>query len=179
MAAMHPVLDQTRDLLAATLAGRSPAEVAQHPRGGPARWSARQVVEHLAATWRLTTNGVEERIRKGRPLQTRPTLKQHCMQFAVCNCGHFPKGRKAPPAVLPPPIDPTIALVTGDELIARISATLGAMDRALNRIEPDAGDAPVLTHIVLGPLSVKRWRIFHRVHARHHVGQMQRAIRGL
>jgi hypothetical protein len=68
--------------------------------------------------------------------------------------------------------------LTGDELIARFSATLAAMDEVLNRIEPQAKDAPVLTHFLLGPLSVRQWRRFHRAHARHHTAQIERAIHG-
>jgi DNA-binding transcriptional regulator YdaS (Cro superfamily) len=48
----------------------------------------------------------------------------------------------------------------------------------LNRIEPQSKNAPVLTHFQLGPMSVRQWRRFHRVHARHHVPQIERAIRG-
>ena len=67
--------------------------------------------------------------------------------------------------------------LTGDELIVRFSATLAAMDEALNRIEPHAKDAPVLTHFLLGPLNVRQWRRFHRAHARHHAAQVERIIR--
>jgi hypothetical protein len=176
MAAVHPLLDQTRELLAAPLAGCSAEQIAHHPGGDIACWSAQQVIEHLSATWRSTISGIENRLQKDRPLQTRPTLAQRCMQFAVCNLGYFPKGARAPAAVQPAgsPGD----LITGDELIARFSATLAAMDRMLNRIEPQSDGAPVLTHFVLGPLSVDCWRSFHRTHARHHARQIERAIHG-
>ena len=68
--------------------------------------------------------------------------------------------------------------LTGEELIARFSATLAAMDDVLNQIEPQAKDAPVMTHFLLGPLNVRQWRRFHRTHARHHAAQIARAIRG-
>lgn len=177
MAIVHPLLDQTRELLAASLAGCSAEQLARHPAGDPARWNAQQVIEHLCATWRSTTGGIEDRLQKGRPLRTRPTLAQRCRQLAVCELGFVPKKREAPPAVLPkdaPAVPPT-----GDELIARFSATLARMDEVLNRIEPQAKDAPVLTHFLLGPLSVRQWRRFHRVHARHHTAQIKRAIHGV
>jgi hypothetical protein len=174
MAAVHPLLDQTRELLAATLAGCSAEQVGHHPGGDPARWSARQVIEHLSATWRSTVNGIEDRLQKDRPLRTRPTLAQRCKQLAVCECGFFPNGREAPPAVRPS--ETNAELLSGDELIARLSATLAAMDRMLNRIEPRAKGAAVLTHFLLGPLTVRQWRRFHRVHARHHVKQIERAM---
>jgi DinB superfamily len=176
MAAVHPLLDQIRELLAARLAGRSAEQTARHPANDPARWSAHQVIEHLSATWRSTATGIEDRLQKDRPLRTRPTFAQRCMQLAVCECGFFPKGRKAPLPVQPGEAEGE--RLSGDELIAHFSATLAAMDLMLSRIEPQAKNAPVLTHFLLGPLNVQQWRRFHRVHARHHVAQIERAIRG-
>lgn len=175
MTAVHPLLNQTRDLLAKALAGCSAEQIARHPAGDPACWSAQQVVEHLCATWRATVGGIEDRMQKGRPLRTRPTFRQRCRQLAVCEFGFFPKKREAPAAVRPK--DAPGVPLTGDELIVRFSATLAAMDDALNRIEPQAKDAPVLTHFLLGPLSVRQWRRFHRAHARHHAAQVERAVR--
>jgi hypothetical protein len=176
MAAVHPLLDETRELLAAPLAGCTAEQLDRHPGGDPARWSAQQVIEHLSATWRSTANGIEERLQKNRPLRTRPTLAQRCRQVAVCECGFLPRSRKAPPAVQPSQTDAEPR--SGDELIARLTATLAAMDRMLNRIEPQAKGAPVLTHFLLGPLNVRQWRRFHRVHARHHAKQIERAMHG-
>jgi DinB family protein len=175
MAAVHPLLDQTRELLAAPLAGCSPEQLSRHPANDPTRWSARQIIEHLSATWRSTTKGIEDRLQKDRPLRTRPSFRQRCMQLAVCECGYFPKGRRAPPAVQPG--ETNDEFLSGDQLIARFSATLVAMDLTLSRIEPRSKNAPVLTHFLLGPLNVHQWRRFHRVHARHHVAQLERAIR--
>ena len=177
MAAVHPLLDQTRDLLAAPLAGCSAEQVARHPTGDPARWNARQIVEHLCATWRSTIGGIEDRLQKSRPLRTRPTLAQRCKQLAVCEFGFLPKNREAPAAVRPD--NAQGVPLTGDELIAHFSATLAAMDDVFNRIEPQAKGAPVLTHFLLGPLNVRQWRRFHRAHARHHAAQMERAIHGV
>jgi hypothetical protein len=177
MAAVHPLLDQTRDLLAATLDGRSAEQVARHPAGDAARWSAQQVVEHLSTTWRITTSGLEDRLQKGRPLRSRPTLAQRSMQIAVCELGYMPKRRKAPTLVQPSAVPEEPA--TGDELIAQLSVNLSAMDQMLNRMEQQSKDAPVLTHFILGPLTVRQWRRFHRAHARHHAAQMERAIRGV
>jgi hypothetical protein len=176
MTAVHPLLDQIRELLAAPLAGRSAEQTGRHPANDPTRWSAHQVIEHLSVTWRSTANGIEDRLLKDRPLRTRPTFAQRCMQLAVCECGFFPKGRKAPLPVQPG--EAKDEFLSGDELIAHFSATLATMDLMLSRIEPQSKKAPVLTHFLLGPLNVQQWRRFHRVHARHHVAQIERAIRG-
>jgi hypothetical protein len=174
MAGMHPVLEQTRAVLARPLAGCSPEQVARHPGNDPARWSAWQVIDHLSATWRSTIRGLEDRLQKGRPLQSRPNLKQRVRQLAVCYLGRFPNGRQAPDPVRPSaaPAEP----ISGDQLIAQLTATLMAMDALLERLEPDSRGAPVLTHFALGPLSVSGWRRFHRAHARHHAPQIERAL---
>jgi hypothetical protein len=172
---MHPVLVQTRDLLASPLAGCSADQLRRHPAGDTARWNAWQIADHLAATWRATIKGLEDRLQKARPLQSRPNLQQRVGQFAVCHLGYFPTGLKAPPTVRPS--DAPSCAVTGDELVARLTATLAAMDALFDRLEPGSHGAPVLTHHVLGPLSVSGWRRFHRAHARHHAPQIERAVR--
>jgi len=171
---VHPALEQTRDLLAAELAGRTAEQVSRHPAGDAARWNAQQVIEHLSATWRLTTDGLEDRLRKGRPLQTHATWKQRWAQWMVCNLGYFPPRRQAPGATRPPAELGTA--VDGDALVARIGAELETMDGGLTRMEPVAAGGAALTHMVLGPLTVAQWRRFHRVHARHHAKQIHAAL---
>jgi DinB superfamily len=173
MATVHPLLDEIRELLSTRLAGYSAEQLGHHPAGDPSRWSAQQVIEHLAATWRMTIAGIEDRLKKGRPLRTRQTLRQRALQVLICDLGYFPKGMSAPEPVRPSPEQPP---TSGDELIARLSATLAAMDTALNRIEPEARGAVVLNHGHLGPMNVQQWRRFHRTHARHHLGQIERAL---
>lgn len=176
MATVHPLLDEIRELLSAPLAGCSAEQVARHPSGDPARWSAQQVIEHLTATWRMTIIGIEDRLKKGRPLKTRPTLRQRALQVMICDIGYFPKGMPAPQYVRPSAEEQPPA--TGDELVARLTTTLAAMDSMLNRIEPEAHGSIVLNQGLLGPLTVQRWRRFHRAHARHHMIQIKRAIYG-
>jgi DinB superfamily len=174
MAVVHPLLDEIRELLSTPLAGRSAEQLAHHPAGDPSRWSAQQVIEHLTATWRMTTTGVEDRLKKGRPLLTRPTLRQRALQLLICDLSYFPKGMSAPEPVRPSPEQPA---TSGDDLIARIGATLAAMDTVLNRIEPEARGAVVLNQGPLGPMNVHRWRRFHHSHARHHAAQIKHAIK--
>jgi hypothetical protein len=174
MAAVHPLLDEIQGLLAVPLAGASADQLARHPGGDPSRWSAQQVIEHLMATWRLSTAGIEDRLRKGRPLKTRPTLRQRILQMLICEPGWFPGGRAAPEAVRPAIHPPT----SGDQLIAHMNETLARLDAMLARIEPEAGSTPVLNQGLLGPLNVRQWRRFHRAHARHHITQIEGALRG-
>lgn len=175
MAGMHPVLEQTRDLLAKPLAGCSPEQLAQHPGNDPARWNAWQIADHLAATWRSTTRGLEDRLRKARPLKSRPSLQQRLRQLAILYLGYFPTRGEAPKMALPSAAPPEP--LTGDQLVLHLTATLSAMDVLLDRLESGYKGAPVLTHHLLGPLSVSHWRSFHRAHARHHAPQIERAVR--
>lgn len=174
MAAVHPLLDEIRELLTTPLAGCSAEQLTRHPGVDPSRWNAHQVTDHLIATWRMTTAGIEDRLRKDRPLRTRATLQQRALQLLICELGYFPNGRSAPEAVRPAEESPG----NGDQLITRVSEALGAMDAALARIEPQAAGAPVLNQGLLGPLNVRQWRRFHRAHARHHLAQIERAICG-
>jgi hypothetical protein len=175
MAGMHPVLKQTRDLLATPLAGCSPEQLAQHPGNDPARWNAWQIADHLAATWRSTTRGLEDRLQKARPLKSRPNLQQRLRQITVLSLGFFPTKGEAPRMALPSAAPPEP--LTGDQLVEHLTAALSAMDALLVRLESDYNGSPVLTHQAFGPLSVSGWRRFHRVHARHHAPQIERAVR--
>ena len=171
MSGVHPALEEIRERLSRELAGCSAGQLLRHPADDAARWNAWQVMEHLSISWQLTIRGLEDRLQKGRPLQTRPSLRQRGLQFVICGLGYFPPGRKAPAATLPSAEMPVP--VSGDEMVTRMRSALNAMDRALSAMEPMAGDAPVLTHMVLGPMNVGQWRRFHRVHAGHHARQLR------
>jgi hypothetical protein len=175
MTGVHPTLAQIRVLLADELTGATAEQLARHPDADSARWSAQQVIEHLMSSRRLTAASVEERLGK-RMLQTRATLGQRVGQIAVCECGYFPRGRKSPAAVMPKE-DGAVA-ISGNALVQQVSEQLTDMSSVLDRMEVQAGGADVLTHPVLGPLSVRRWRRFHLVHARHHLQQIRDALQG-
>jgi DinB superfamily len=171
---VHPVLIETRDLLAKELAGRTADEVSRHPGGDAKRWNAQQVIGHLGNTWELMSKGMADRLAKGRQLQTRPTLLLRFWQFLICDLGYFPPGREAPSPTLPPA--EAAATLDGDAIVAQIHARLEAMDAVLERMEPFAAGQVALTHMVLGPLTVAQWRRFHRTHARHHAKQIRAAL---
>ncbi len=176
MTAMHPVVEQTFAVLAEPLAGCPAEALLRHPGGNTDVWSAWQVIDHLSRTWTATSVGIAERLQKGRPLQTRPSMQQRIGTVAVCRLGYFPNGRKAPGIVVPA-AKPHM-LLTGDMLAEQMRATLTEMNERLSQAEQNAGRARFLTHPVLGPLSIADWRLFHRAHARHHAPQLQRAVRG-
>jgi hypothetical protein len=65
-----------------------------------------------------------------------------------------------------------------DNTLRRFYDGLVAMDATLADAERRFGvSVKLLDHPVLGPLSAKEWREFHRTHARHHLKQMAKRTR--
>jgi hypothetical protein len=62
-------------------------------------------------------------------------------------------------------------------LLSALREELAAMDDLLVQCERQFGRKSFATHQVLGPLSAAQWRRFHFVHSRHHLKQVQRAVR--
>ena len=168
---MHPSLEQLCDDYAQLLHGRSSQALEIHPSNDPARWNARQIVEHLILTYRSSSTVFRERLAKGRPTQSRPKPYQRIQQFFVCRFGYFPTGRLAPPDVIPTanatePLD-------GNDICSRFQAELEVMDELLIACEQQFGEKKFATHQVIGPISVQQWRKFHFAHGRHHLKQIR------
>lgn len=169
---MHPTLHQTRTALAEQLRDLDLAATQAHPRGEPASWNAQQIVEHLLATYDICTASLDARLVKGRALETPVPWKARLAQWLTIDIGYFPRGRKAPEAVRPDDISATPQDGAGLNESVRIALT--KLDEALDRVAVVYPSQPVSTHIVLGPLTVRQWRKFHRVHGRHHAKQLAR-----
>ena len=73
---MHPSLEQLHAAYAQLLHGHSNQALETHPSNDPARWNARQIVEHLILTYRSSSSVFRERLAKGRPTQTKPSAYQ-------------------------------------------------------------------------------------------------------
>jgi hypothetical protein len=168
---MHPSLEQLCDGYTQALQGSSSQALEAHPSSDPARWNARQIVEHLILTYRSSSALFRERLAKSRPTQSRPKPYQRIQQFFVCRFGYFPTGRLAPPDVIPAtsatePLD-------GNDICSRFQAELEAMDELLIACERQFGDKKFATHQVIGPISAQQWRKFHIAHGRHHLKQIR------
>ena len=134
--------------------------------GDRARWSIQQTVEHLLMTFAATINVVDARVAKGTRTRTRPTVTQRIGQVVVIRVGLFPPGRTAPEMVTPSADEPS---VPSGVLIERVEMALRSLDATMIGAEKVFGaDKRSIGHMILGPLSVKQWRRFHLVHARHH-----------
>lgn len=169
---MHPVLKQTYAVLSGELKGLSLAATQAHPGGDTDLWNVQQVIQHLLATYTTCTAALEGRIAKGRPLESPLSMRARVWQFALIDAGYFPPGRKAPEPVRPSVF--ALAPLDGAGLDEAVSSALTKLDDALNRVAAVYPSQMVVTHMVLGPLTVRQWRKFHRVHARHHAKQLAR-----
>jgi hypothetical protein len=166
---MHEILRKLHRELANGVSGLT-AEQTQMRRA-PGSWTIQQIFEHLLLTYESTTGVVESRVAKGRPTKGSPTLTQRGGQVLVTTLGVLPKGRKAPAGVCPAAV--CTKPMSGMELTERAAEALFPLDAALRHAEVLFGGAKAsISHQVLGPLSVVRWRKFHLVHGEHHLRQI-------
>lgn len=162
---MHPTVETTWKMIADATAGMDPAALARHPEG---KWCAAEIVEHLLITYTATTKGLRKAIVAGKPLGSRPTLKNRLFQFVVLDVGYFPTGRQAPAMTIPKGLQP-------DQVVRAVEQALPEMDAAITECEQKYGSGvKVADHPVLGPLTARQWRQFHFIHARHHMKQVTR-----
>lgn len=162
---MDSYLQRLQDAVDSATHGMDTAALARHPEG---KWSAAQVLEHLYLTYAGSVKGFERCLQEGRPLARTPTLKERVAVFAVTGLGYFPEGRKAPERTVP-------RGMAAQEVVRAIREKLAAMDKLITQCETRFGHSThLLDHPVLGPLTARQWRKFHRAHAQHHVKQIVR-----
>jgi len=102
----------------------------------------------------------------GKPLGGKPTLRDRISTFYVAGLGFLPSGRTAPEQTTP-------KNGTGLESLRQFNDALVAMDATLMDAEKRFGTGvKLLDHPILGPLTAREWRRFHRTHARHHLKQI-------
>src|SRR5271166_3420242 len=137
----------------------------------PGKWSCAQIFEHLLLSYTATTQGTLKAMEIGKPLGGRPTLRDRISTFYVAGLGLLPSGRAAPQQVTPKD-------GAGLESLRQFNDALVAMDATLADAEKRFGSrVKVLNHPVLGPLTAKEWRRFHRTHAKHHLRQIAERVR--
>jgi hypothetical protein len=170
---MHDDLQRLQTQVTQALRGLDSGQTQGAPLEVPGKWSIQQIVEHLLGTYRATVVALEARIEKRSATRAKPTFRQRFGQFYILSVGRFPYGRVAPAAVTP---SSPSTIRSGNELAQRISAELARIDQLTARGEHLFGDRRAVSHLVLGPLSMRQWRRFHLIHGLHHLKQI-RAIR--
>ncbi len=137
----------------------------------PGKWSCAQILEHLLLSYSATTGGTLKAMQIGKPLGGRPTLRDRISTFYVARLGLLPSGRIAPKHTTP-------TNGAGLESLRQFNDALVAMDATLADAEKRFGNrVRLLDHPILGPLTAKEWRRFHRTHARHHLKQIAGRVR--
>ncbi len=165
---MNPHLQRALDDINASTAGFAEDQFVHHAEG---RWSAAEILEHLALAFSSTAKVFERCAQKGRPIGDAPSLKQRLFATIVTDWGYFPSGRKAPHMVVP------TGEWSGQQAMEMIRSNLMEMDKQLARCHETCGQKGWLAnHPVLGPLTIDQWPKFHRVHTQHHMKQI-RALR--
>ena len=161
---MEADLKQLQQSIVAAVDGMNSDELARSAHG---KWSVAQILEHLCLTYRGTIKGFEKSLKAEKPLGGRPSLKQRISATAVTQFGYLPKGRQAPERTVPQGMP-------AEKVLQETVSGLAAMDAIITEAERKYGSRTwVLDHPVLGPLTAKQWRRFHRTHGYHHVKQIR------
>lgn len=172
---MHAVLERVVDQISGELR-RLDAETAQlHPKELAYKWNAQQVIEHLVLGYRLTTEALETRLKKGRlSRKHKRTRLQWTLQMMILTFGRMPHGVPAPEEIEPKP--GAFPAMNGRELTGLLQREIEAMDTALDACRRRFGIERVGIHPFLGPLRVDQWRRFHVVHGYHHLTQLRSVL---
>jgi DinB superfamily len=164
---MNPDLGRLQSAIASATDGMTAEDLTRRPAEG--KWCAAEVLEHLYLTYTGTVKGFERCLKAGKPLATSPKPRQRVATLLTVGLGYMLPGQKAPERTMPR------RTVPAETIVAEIGATIAAMDEAIAKCEAQYGtQIKLLDHPVLGPLTGKQWRKFHRVHGEHHVKQILR-----
>jgi hypothetical protein len=162
---MDAYLQRLQEAISLAIHGMSAEDLVRHPEG---KWSTADVLEHLHLTYTGTTKGFERCLQAGKPRARAPVFKDRMKAFVVTGLGYLPEGRKAPEGTTPRGMD-------ADQITREIGPRISAMDQVITQCEDRFGKRTrVLDHPILGPLTARQWRIFHWVHGRHHLKQIQK-----
>ncbi len=167
---IHPILDRLYSGFEQQLTAVDASRTQLRTEDDARRWSVQQIVEHLLLTYAATSENYRQRLDKGSGTKSPVTMQARVGQFVVCTLGRFPQGRKSPSSVMPgADADPE----TGDALLERAGIELRRFDELARDAERMFGGQRAISHPILGPMSVKNWRLFHLRHGEHHLRQIE------
>ncbi len=166
---MHTSLDAALRSIEKEIADLSLSDLERHL---PGKWSAAQILEHLALTFEGTRRNLQKCLDTGTRRATRAGVRQRAAVLVVVELGWFPSGVEAPAAVRPKGL-------ASSEVKATLRRNLVAMDEVMRECEARFGSrCKIADHPLLGPLSLRPWRRFHSAHVRHHLKQIRDRARG-
>jgi len=167
---MDSCLEELKQAIESAVESMSNEQLNRRPA---AKWCAAEVLEHLYLTYTGTIKGFAKVTEAGKPLGTRPSMKQRARTLVVVGFGHMPEGRQAPAATLPKGLP-------AEKVRSEVGAKLVEMDAVIALCEARFGRGKrLLDHPILGPLTARQWRKFHLVHGRHHVKQLLQLRNGV
>ena len=172
---MHAVLERVVDQISSEVRHLEAEVTQRHPKGLVYKWNAQQVVEHLVMGYRLTTEALETRLKKGRlSRKHRRTYLQWTLQMMILSFGAMPRGVPALDETMPKA--GCFPAMSGRELSDLLRREMEAMDTVLDASRRRFGIERVGVHPILGPLRVDQWRRFHAVHGHHHLTQLRSVL---
>jgi hypothetical protein len=172
---MHAVLERVVNQISGEVRHLDADATQVHPKGLVYKWNAQQVVEHLVLGYRLTTEALETRLKKGRLSHKQGrTYLQWTLQMMILTFGAMPHGVPALDETMPKP-GRSVAM-SGRELSDLLRSEIEAMDSVLDACRRRFGIERVGIHPFLGPLRVDQWRRFHAVHGHHHLTQLRSVL---
>jgi hypothetical protein len=172
---MHAVLERVVNQISGELRHLDVDATQLHPKDLPYKWNAQQVIEHLVLGYRMTTQALETRLKKGRlSRKHRRTYLQWTLQMMTLTFGAMPHGVPALEETEPKPGG--FAAMSGRELTDLLQREIEVMDAALDSCRRRFGIERVGVHPFLGPLRVDQWRRFHAIHGLHHLTQLRSVL---
>jgi Protein of unknown function (DUF1569) len=170
---MHPVLKSALEPLADEIARATLDEAQVAPLPGQGRWCAQQVMEHLILTYRFTSETVGKHLKSGKVPRSRRTLLEFFIRMQTLGMGYMPDGVRAIGVMRPKEYAPEAGAATA----ARFMAAAEEMDQLLVAARKKFGIEACGEHPFYGVMRVDEWRRYHSLHARHHLAQLENAIR--
>jgi hypothetical protein len=162
---LSPLLQQAQEAIDRATRGMTDEQMRWHPEG---KWSAVELVEHLALSYSRSAIGMRKAIAENPEKLRGATMKERAGKLLLFGFSYIPPGRKSPEAIHPK------GLSVGDAL-ASARSSLSLVDHTISECESRLGSkVPLYLHPVLGPLTAVQWRRFHLVHTLHHMRQVGR-----
>ena len=152
------------DMVLGPLTGRPEADWHRAP---PGKWTASQIVHHLAISIDGSGRVFAERRAKP-PMRRRPRpVRQRLAQFVYLDIGWIPSGRPAP-AATEPAARPDVGAVER-QLRDGVTRFLALAHELL----PARRDDLFVRHPAFGDLTLSEWLRFHMRHCAHHAKQIR------
>src|ERR1700760_2740759 len=128
---MHAVLERVVDQISGEVRHLDADATQLHPKELAYKWNAQQVIEHLVLGYRMTTEALETRLKKGRlSRKYKRTYLQWSLQMMILTFGAMPQGVPALEETMPKPGG--FPAMSGRALVELLRREIEAMDTALD-----------------------------------------------